>query len=77
VYCTVICNVDLKYEMLDHYDFHDFFHTIKSLCVGDFGVKILINILIFGRARRHLNSYAHAVHTHKFLMRMLSACISS
>ncbi len=28
-----------KREIFDRSDFHDFY-TIKSLCVGDFGVKI-------------------------------------
>jgi hypothetical protein len=33
--------------------------------------------LIFDGALQHFNSYAHAEHTHKFLMPMLSARISS
>ncbi len=49
----------------DRSDCHDFY-TIKSLWVGYFGVKILIKYLIFGRARHHLNYYAHAEHTRKF-----------
>jgi hypothetical protein len=46
---------------------------------GDIGVKILIKYLkkFWGVTRHHLNSYAHAEHMHKFLMRMLSARISS
>jgi hypothetical protein len=61
---------------LDSSDFPDFY-TIKSSWVGDLVVKILTIILIFEGAKPYLVSDAHAEHTHKELMRMLSMPISS
>ncbi len=51
----------LKREIFDRSDFPDFY-TIKSLCVGDFGVKILKILKIFKGSFRGA----------KFLTRMLS-----
>jgi hypothetical protein len=56
-----------KREIFDRSDFPDFY-TIKSSWVGD----LLVKILIFERAKPHLVSNAHAGHTRKELMRMLS-----
>ncbi len=53
------------------------FYTIKSSWVGDLVVKILNIILIFEGAEPHLVSDAHAEHTRKELMHMLSMRISS
>ena len=50
-----------KREIFDHSDFPDFY-TIKSLRVGDFGVKIKKKLKIFRGSFRGA----------KFLMRMLS-----
>jgi hypothetical protein len=50
-----------KREIFDRSDFPDFY-TIKSLCVGDFGVIIKKNLKIFRGAFRGA----------KFLTRMLS-----
>ncbi len=50
-----------KREIFNHSDFPDFY-TIKSLRVGDFGVKIKKNLKIFRGAFRGA----------KFLTRMLS-----
>ncbi len=63
-----------KREIFDRSDFHDFY-TIKSSWVGVLLVKILTYILIFERVKPHLVSDAHAEHTRKELMRMLSICI--
>jgi hypothetical protein len=41
------------------------------------GLKYKLIILIFGGAKHHLISDAHAELTHQFLTRMLSASISS
>ncbi len=65
-----------KREIFDRSDFSDFY-TIKSSWVGDLVVKILTIILIFVGAMPHLVSDAHAAHTRKELMRMLSMRISS
>ncbi len=67
-----------KCEIFDRSDFHDFY-TIKPFYVGDFWVKIYSNlvILIWGGARHHLISDAHAERAHQFLTRTLSARISS
>ncbi len=66
-----------KCEIFDRSDFPDFY-TIKSSWVGDLVVKILTYyFLLFEGAKPHLVSDAHAKHTHKELMRMLSMCISS
>ncbi len=66
-----------KCEIFHRSDFPEF-STIKSIWVGDFGIKILIKYLNFWvGARHHLNSYAHAEQKHKFLMRKLFADISS
>jgi hypothetical protein len=50
-----------KHEIFDRSDFPDFY-TIKSLCVGDFGIKIKKFLQIFR------SSFSGA----KFLTRMLS-----
>jgi hypothetical protein len=66
-----------KCEIFDRSDFPDFY-TIKSSWVGDLVVKILTYyFLLFEGAKPHLFSDAHAKHTRKELMRMLSMCISS
>ena len=65
-----------KCEIFDRSDFHDFC-TINPFWVGDFGLKYKLVTLIQGGARHHLISGAHAEHAHQFLMRMLSARISS
>jgi hypothetical protein len=49
------------------------FYTIKSSWVDDLVVKILIYYIIFEGAKPHLVSDAHAEHTRKELMRMLTA----
>jgi hypothetical protein len=58
-----------KREIFDRADFPDFY-TIKSSWVGDLVVEL--TILIFEGAMPHLVSDAHAEHTRKELMRMLS-----
>ncbi len=60
-----------KREIFDRSDSPDFY-TIKSTWVGDLLVKILTYYIIFERAKPHLVSDAHAEHTRKELMRMLS-----
>ncbi len=60
-----------KREIFDRWDFPDFY-TIKSLRVGDFGVKVKKNLNIFRGSFS-----AHAEHTRQALMRMLSIRISS
>ncbi len=50
-----------KREIFDRSDFPDFY-TIKSLCVGDFGVKI----------KKFLKIFRGSFRGAKFLMRMLS-----
>ncbi len=60
-----------KREIFDRSDFPDFY-TIKSSWVGDLLVKILTYYSSFERAKPHLVSDAHAEHTRKELMRMLS-----
>ncbi len=50
-----------KHEIFDHSDFPDFY-TIKSLRVGDFGVKI----------KRILKIFRGSFRGAKFLTRMLS-----
>ncbi len=65
-----------KREISDRSDFLDFY-TIKSSWVGDLVLKILTYYLIFEGAKPHLVSDAHAEHTRKKLMRMLSMRTSS
>jgi hypothetical protein len=65
-----------KCEIFDRLDFPDFY-TIKSSWVGDLVVKILTYYFNFEGAKPHLVSDAHAEHTRKELMRMLSMRISS
>ncbi len=67
-----------KCEIFDRSDFPDFY-TIKFSWVRDFGAIILTYyiILIFEGAKPHLVFDAHAEHTLKELMYMLSMCISS
>jgi hypothetical protein len=60
-----------KCEIFDRSDF-PYFYTIKSFWVGDLVVKILTYYLISEGAKTHFVSDAHAEHTHKELMRMLS-----
>jgi hypothetical protein len=64
-----------KREIFDRSDFPDFYR-IKSSWVGDLVVKNLLIILIFEEATLHLVFDAHAEHTRKELMRMLSMRIS-
>ncbi len=61
-----------KFDIFDRLHFYDFY-TIKSLSVGNFGIKMLSTCFSFWGARHHLNFYAHAEHTHKFLKRILTA----
>ncbi len=64
LYSSLFVIADLKVpkrEIFDRSDFPDFY-TIKSLRVGDFGVKIKKNLQIFRGSFRGA----------KFLMRMLS-----
>ncbi len=67
----------MRFSIARNY-FHDFY-TIKPFWVSDFGAKILTCYctLIFKEARRHLISDAHSERAHQFLMRTLSAHISS
>ncbi len=65
-----------KREIVDRSDFPDFY-IIKSSWVGDLLVKILTYYFNFEGAMLHLVSDAHAEHTRKELMRMLSMRISS
>ncbi len=55
-------------EIFDRSDFYDFY-TLKPFWVGDIGAQIWIITLIFGGARHHLISDAHAeqYHAHQFL----------
>jgi hypothetical protein len=66
----------LRCGYFDRSDFHDFY-TIKPVWVCDFGAKIYTFTLIFGVARHHLISDAHAEHAHQLLTRMLSVSIKS
>jgi hypothetical protein len=59
-----------KCEIFDCSDCHDFY-IIKPFWVCDFEAKIETRTLIFGRARHHLISDAHAKRAHQFLPRML------
>jgi hypothetical protein len=74
VFLMILCLKVTKCEIFDRSDFPDFY-TIKSSWVGDLVVKIII--LIFEGAKPHLVSDAHAEHTRKELIRMLSMRISS
>ncbi len=65
-----------KREIFDRSDFPDFY-TIKSSWVGDVVIKILAYYFNFWESYAHLVSDAHAEHTRKELMRMLSIRISS
>ncbi len=65
-----------KREIFDRSDNPDFY-TIKSSWVCDLLVKILTYYLNFERAKPHLVSDAHAEHTRKELMRVLSIRIRS
>ncbi len=60
-----------KREIFHRSNFPDFY-AIKSSWVCDLVVKILTIILIFEGAKPHLVSGAHAEHTRKELMRVLS-----
>ncbi len=60
-----------KLEIFDRSDFPDFY-TIKSSWVGGLLEKKLTYYFNFERAKPHLVSDAHAEHTRKELMRMLS-----
>jgi len=60
-----------KREIFNRSNFPDFY-AIKSSRVCDLVEKILTYYLIFEGAKPHLVSGAHAEHTHKELMRMLS-----
>jgi hypothetical protein len=64
-----------KREIFDRSDFPDFYR-IKSSWVGDLVVKLLTYYFNFKGATLHLVSDAHAEHTRKELMRMLSMRIS-
>jgi hypothetical protein len=64
-----------KREIFDRSNFPDFY-AIKSSWVGDLVVKMLTYFLIFEGAKPHLASGAHAEHTRKELLRMLSMRIS-
>jgi hypothetical protein len=60
-----------KREIFDRSNFPDFY-AIKSSWVGDLMVKILTYFLNFEGAKPYLVSGAHAEHTRKELMRVLS-----